>query len=121
MKFILEYIPLLNLLALIYVLVQAKNWTGPSLHNESEAVKKEVKTLKANYERVVNDLSYYIRTNGDTSEMLTGEIKAIHRRLDQLNEFHERISRVEDNCLLHDNAKNILEAVDLINKDKEKE
>ena len=119
MKYLLDYIPLLNLLALIYVLIQAKNWTGPSIHNESEAVKREVKILKANYERVITDLSYYIRTNNDTSEMLTGEIKAIHRRLDQLNEFHERISKMEDNCLLHDNAKNISEAIDLIKKEEE--
>ena len=119
MKYLLDYIPLLNLFALIYVLLQAKNWTGPSIHNESEAVKREVKILKANYERVITDLNYYIRTNSDTSEMLTGEIKAIHRRLDQLNEFHERISKVEDNCLLHDNAKSIIEAIDLIKKEEE--
>ena len=119
MKVILEFIPLLNLLTLIYILVQARTWTGPSVHNETESVKKEVKILKANYERVITDLNYYIRTNSDTSEMLTGEIKAIHRRLDQLNEFHERISKVEDNCLLHDNAKNISEAIDLIKKEEE--
>ena len=119
MKVILEFIPLLNLLTLIYILVQARTWTGPSVHNETESVKKEVKILKANYERVINDLNYYIRTNSDTSEMLTGEIKAIHRRLDQLNEFHERISKVEDNCLLHDNAKSISEAIDLIKKEEE--
>ena len=119
MKALLDYIPLLNLLALIYVLVQAKNWTGPSVHNENETIKREVKILKANYERVITDLNYYIRTNSDTSEMLTGEIKAIHRRLDQLNEFHERISKMEDNCLLHDNAKNISEAIDLIKKEEE--
>ena len=119
MKYLLDYIPLLNLFALIYVLYQAKHWTGPSIHNENETIRKEVKILQANYERVINDLSYYIRTNDDTSEMLTGEIKAIHRRLDQLNEFHERISKMEDNCLLHDNAKNISEAIDLIKKEEE--
>lgn len=118
MNLILEYIPLLNFLALAYVLIQAKNWTGPSIHNETEVVKKEVKILKANYERVLTDLNYYIRTNSDTSEMLTGEIKAIHRRLDQLNEFHERISKVEDNCLLHDNARSVTEAIDLLKKEE---
>jgi hypothetical protein len=115
-KTLLELVPIINFLALIWILFQSRTWTGPAIQNQTRLLQNEVELLKANYQRIMDELSYYIRTNGTTSEMLTGEIKAIHHRLDQLNEFHERISKMESNCLLHEQTEAIEEVTDLLKK-----
>jgi DNA repair exonuclease SbcCD ATPase subunit len=115
---ILSFLPVLNLLFLFYFLYQSRHWTGIALHLQLQAIKEEVDILRANYRSLKDELEYYARVHNDTNTHILEEVRAVNVKLARIEEFHDRLSVVESNCLMHEQSNEIKKALDSLKREK---